>query len=527
MATAHQPITTLQYSGLKIAIVVIVTLAGFLFAAPNVLNEETRAQLPGWLTPIQLGLDLQGGSYLLLEVDLEAVQKEQLTNLEETVRGALRQERLGYRNLRSTEAEVFVIIPDEVQLGAAQIAIRTAASEMLVESLENNRLRVTIPDTVRSAEETAAVNQSLEIVRRRIDEFGTSEPSIQRQGTDRIIVELPGVGDPERIKDLIGQTAKLNFHLIEPGAVASDPLNLPAGTMLVPDAETPGLMHVVRRRVEVSGERLTDASGSFDQNGRPIVNFRFDTVGGRMFGQATVNNVGQRLAIVLDNKVISAPVINSPIVGGIGIIEGGGFTIESVQDLSLLLRAGALPAPLNILEERTVGPSLGADSILAGKFASILGVILVGLMMPIAYFTFGIFAVIALTANIALLIGVLSFVGATLTLPGIAGIVLTLGLAVDANVLIYERMRDEFKSGRTLINSLGSGFQAAFTTILDANITSLIAGITLFFLGSGPVQGFAVTLTLGILTSMFSALMITRLLVWLWLTRLKPQTLPI
>ena len=526
MASARQPITTLQYSGLKIATVLIITLAGFLFASPNLLNDETRAQLPSWLMPIQLGLDLQGGSYLLLEVDLEAVEKEQLTNLEETVRSALREERLGYRNLRSTGAEVFVTIPEEEQLSAARTAISTAVPEMSVEALENNRLRVTIPDNMRSDQETAAVNQSLEIVRRRIDEFGTSEPSIQRQGSDRIIVELPGVGDPERVKDLIGQTAKLNFHLIEPGASAADPRSLPPGTMLVPDSETLGLMHVVRRRVEVSGERLTDAQPSFGQDGRPIVSFRFDTVGGRMFGQTTQNNVGQRLAIVLDNEVISAPVINSPIIGGSGMIEGQ-FTIEGVQDLALLLRAGALPAPLNILEERTVGPSLGADSIRAGKFASILGVILVGVFMPIAYFTFGIFAVIALTANIALLLGVLSFVGATLTLPGIAGIVLTLGMAVDANVLIYERMRDEFASGRTLMNALGSGFQAAFTTILDSNITGLIAGILLFFLGSGPVQGFAVTLTIGILTSMFSAIMITRMLVWLWLTRLKPQTLPI
>ena len=526
MANARQPIAILQYSGLKIAVVVFITLAGLLFAAPNVLDEETRAQLPDWLSPMQLGLDLQGGSYLLLEVDLDAVATEQLTNLEETVRGALREERLGYRNLRSTDAEVFVTIPDEEQMPAARTAIRAAAVNMEVEITENNRLRITIPDQVRTEQARAAVTQSLEIVRRRIDEFGTSEPSIQRQGTDRIIVELPGVGDPERIKDLIGQTAKLNFHLVEPGASASDAGDLPPGTMLVPDSEAPGVVYVVRRRVEVSGERLTDAQPSIGQDGRPIVSFRFDTVGGRMFGQTTQGNVGQQLAIVLDNEVISAPTINSPIMGGSGMIEGQ-FTLESVQDLSLLLRAGALPAPLNILEERTVGPSLGADSILAGEFASILGVILVGLFMPIAYFSFGIFAVIALAANIGLLVGVLSFVGATLTLPGIAGIVLTLGMAVDANVLIYERMRDEFNSGRTLMNSLGTGFQAAFATIVDSNITGLIAGALLFFLGSGPVQGFAVTLTLGILTSMFSAIMITRLLVWIWFTRFKPQTLPI
>ena len=526
MANMRQPIKALQYSGLKIAVVAIITLIGFVFAAPNVLDEKLRAQLPEWMTPIQLGLDLQGGSYLLLEVDLEAVATEQLTNLEETVRGALREERIGYRNLRSTDNEVFVTIPDDEVLSAARTAILLVAVDMDVETLDNNRLSISIPDQVRTQQASAAVTQSLEIVRRRIDEFGTSEPSIQRQGSDRIIVELPGVGDPERVKDLIGQTAKLNFHLVEPGVAVTGGQGLPPGTMLIPDADTPGMTHVVRRRVEVSGERLTDAQPSFGQDGRPIVSFRFDTVGGRMFGQTTQANVGQQLAIVLDNEVISAPVINSPIIGGSGMIEGQ-FTIEAVQDLALLLRAGALPAPLNILEERTVGPSLGADSIQAGEFASVLGIALIGLFMPIAYFTFGIFAVIALAANIALLIGVLSFVGATLTLPGIAGIVLTLGMAVDANVLIYERMRDEFKSGRTLMNSLGSGFQAAFATILDSNITGLIAGGLLFFLGSGPVQGFAVTLTLGILTSMFSAIMITRLLVWLWFTRFKPQVLPI
>ncbi|MBD24086.1 MAG: protein translocase subunit SecD [Candidatus Marinimicrobia bacterium] len=526
MASVARPITTLQYSGLKIGIVLAITLLGILFALPNMLSEKTRSILPEWLAPMQLGLDLQGGSYLLLEVDLVSVANEQLVNLEETVRGALREKRLGYRNLRSTDAEVFVTIPDQTETSAARSAIRDEVPEMEIESLSNGRFRITIPDKVRSAQASAAVTQSLEIIRRRIDEFGTSEPSIQRQGSDRIIVELPGVGDPERVKDLIGQTAKLNFHLLEPGAVGTNPRDLPPGTMLVPDSETPEITHVVRRRVEVSGERLTDAQPSFGQDGRPIVSFRFDTVGGRKFGQTTQNNVGQRLAIVLDNSVISAPVINSPIIGGSGMIEGQ-FTLEGVQDLALLLRAGALPAPLNFLEERTIGPSLGADSIIAGEFASILGVILVGLFMPIAYFSFGIFAVIALTANIGLLIGVLSFVGATLTLPGIAGIVLTLGMAVDANVLIYERMRDEFKSGRTLMNSLGSGFQAAFTTILDANITGLIAGVLLFFLGSGPVQGFAVTLTIGIATSMFSALMITRMLVWLWFTYAKPQNLPI
>jgi len=398
-------------------------------------------------------------------------------------------------------------------------------SGLVVETQGADRIKISIPDKVKRDRELAAVTQSLEIVRRRIDEFGTSEPSIQRQGADRIIVELPGVDNPERVKALIGQTAKLDFHLLEPGATGADAKDLPPGTMLLPGNKDDNQMYVVRRHVELSGERLVDAQPSF-QNGAPVVSFRFDTAGGRRFGALTSNSVGQRLAIVLDNRVISAPVIKGPIVGGSGIIEGG-FSVEAAKDLALLLRAGALPAPLLVIEERVVGPGLGTDSIHAGASAAILGGALVVVFMVLAYHSFGVFAVAGQALHMLSLFAVLSVMGGTLTLPGIAGVVLSLGMAVDANVLIYERMREESFAGRTLLSAITAGFSNAYATIVDSNLTNFIAAVLLFFLGAGPVRGFAVTLSIGILTSIFSAVMITRLQVWLWYRSGKRRELPI
>lgn len=517
-------------SATKLAFVIAVSMLGIIFTMPNLLNKNTLDALPSWVTewakPMLLGLDLQGGSYLLLEVDLEAVSKEQITDLEETVRATLREPRIGFRNLRAADNGVYVSITDPEQVKQARDLIIKVATNLTVETQDENRIFVSIPDSVKKERELAALNQSLEIVRRRIDEFGTSESSIQRQGTDRIIVELPGVNDPERVKSLLGQTAKLNFHLLEPNApMNADMRDLPPGVLLLPGGAGDPQMYPVRRRVEVSGERLVDAQATF-QEGQPVVTFRFDTAGGRRFGSVTAANVNQRLAIVLDNKVISAPNIKSPITGGSGYIEGG-FTVEGAQDLALLLRAGALPAPLIILEERSVGPSLGADSIEDGKNASIVGAILVAAFMILAYFSFGVLAVIAMSINVICLVGVLSAIGATLTLPGIAGIVLTLGMSVDSNVLIYERMREEFASGRTLFNSLSSGFNQAFAAILDSNITQLISGVLMFFLGSGPIRGFAVTLTIGIFTSLFATTLVTRTLLILWFRSGKRTALPI
>jgi len=514
---------TLQYSTFKMIVVTLVIIIGFVFASPNVLPDSARAYLPSWMKPMPLGLDLRGGSYLLLEVDTAAVGKEQLNDLTETARSALREAKIGYRTLRATEDGVYVTLTKAEDSAPARKAIATAAPTMTVEAPDAERIRISVPETVVRERELSAVSQSLEIIRRRVDEFGTSEPNIQRQGRDRIIVELPGVAEPERIKALIGQTAKLTFHLVEPGA--SPGRELPAGTQLLPSSQDPNYNFVVRRRVEVSGDRLVDAQAGYT-NGVPVVNFRFDTAGGMAFGRTTSAAVGESLAIVLDDKVISAPRIKSSIVGGSGYIEGVG-DIKAAQDLALLLRAGALPAPLVFLEERTVGPSLGADSIADGANASIIGGLLIAGFMILSYFTFGVLAVLAMTVNVVLLLGVLSLIGGTLTLPGIAGIVLTLGMSVDSNVLIYERMREEWAAGRTLMASLSSGFNGAFAAVLDSNITQFIAGILLFFLGSGPIRGFALTLTIGVFTSLFATVMVTRMLVIIWWRAGKRQTLPV
>jgi preprotein translocase subunit SecD len=366
----------------------------------------------------------------------------------------------------------------------------------------------------------------VEIIRRRIDETGVREPTIQPHGENRILVQLPGVEDPQRMKDILGQTAKMTFHLVDPRA-STGAGQAPPGSMLLPAADDPDQpqMYVVGRRVVVSGENLVDAEPTFQQ-GQPVVSFRFDTRGAMQFGEVTRANVGRSLAIVLDGKVISAPRIREPILGGSGVITGN-FTTQQAQDLALLLRAGALPAPMTIIEERTVGPGLGADSIAAGQLASVVGVILVAIFMGITYGLFGLFSVVALAVNLVLLIAILSVLQATLTLPGIAGIVLTIGMAVDANVLIFERIRDEVRAGRTPVSAVDAGFSRAFATIVDSNVTTLIAALLLYIFGSGPVRGFAVTLSIGIAISMFTAIMLTRLLVVTWLRRRRTRPLPI
>jgi protein-export membrane protein SecD len=521
----------LYFAKWKIGLIVAVCLAGIFYALPNLMASLGKNDLPEWWQPVNLGLDLQGGSHLLLEVDVEAVVKEQMSGLVEAARSGLRDKRIRYRDLGTDGTSVTVRIPDAAERDGAVSLLEGLDNAVTVETAdENGLLRLTYTDAALTERKQAAVQQSIEIVRRRIDEVGTREPTIQRQGEDRIIVELPGINDPERIKRLIGKTAKLNFHLVDSSVSAEDAVRgrVPPGSRLLPAAATNDrgpAQYVVKRTVEVGGDRLTDASATF-QNNDPVVSFRFDTVGGRRFGDATAQNVGKQLAIVLDDQVISAPVIREPILGGSGIISGS-FTVQGAQDLALLLRAGALPAPLTILEERTVGPGLGQDSINAGAMASLVGVIVVVVFMFAAYGLFGLFANVALLLNLCILLGALSLLGATLTLPGIAGIVLTMGMAVDANVLIYERMREEAKLGRKALNAAEAGFQHAFRTIMDSNITTLAAAALLFFFGTGPVRGFAVTLTVGILTSMFTAIMVTRLLVALWIRHKRPQDLPI
>lgn len=519
----------LQFPTWKIVLVVLVCLLGVVYAAPNAFERDAFGDVPSGVPgrQINLGLDLQGGSYLLLQVDTAVVVQERLEAIVEVARRELRDAKIGYVGLGVHGDAAAFDVREAGELERARQLARgfEAGSEV---SVDGDRVSIRLTEQAVTEISRNAVQQSIEIVRRRVDETGTREPLIQRQGDNRILIQLPGVDNPERVKALIGQTAKLTFQLVDPnvplGAGPSD--RVPPGSVLLPSADKQGPSHyVVKRRVMVSGENLVDAQPSFQDN-RPVVSFRFDSVGGRRFGQATTENVGKPFAIILDGKVISAPVIREPILGGTGVISGS-FSVQEAQDLALLLRAGALPAPLTVLEERSVGPGLGADSIAAGKIASIVGLLLVVVFMVVAYGLFGIFANLALLLNIGLILGALSALQATLTLPGIAGIVLTMGMAVDANVLVFERVREEIENGRSPINALDAGYRRAFTTIVDSNLTTLFAVFFLFALGSGPVKGFAVTLGIGILTSMFTAVMVTRLFVSLWLRRSRPTMLPI
>jgi preprotein translocase subunit SecD len=494
--------------------------------------------MPDWLPheQINLGLDLQGGSHLLLEVDLGAVIEERLEALVDDVRSTLRAERIGYRGLGVRGGAVTFTLTDPASAPRAlevleQLDQGNLSRELVFEQVGDGRIEIQLSEEAADELRESAVTQSLEIVRRRIDEVGTREPTIQRQGEDRILVQVPGEKDPDSIKRLLGQTAKLTFHLVDLDTSVEQALsgNLPPGSMLLPSDEGnqpgPAPQYVVRKKVEVSGESLVDAQPTYYQN-QPVVSFRFDSVGGRKFGNVTREHVGELLAIVLDGKVISAPRIDEPILGGSGIIRGN-FTVQEANELAILLRAGALPAPLEIVEERTVGPDLGADSIEAGKWASVIGLILVILSMALYYGLFGIFADVALIVNLILIIAVLSVLQATLTLPGIAGIVLTMGMAVDANVLIFERIREEARVGRSPMSAIDAGYREAMRTIIDANLTTLIAAVLLYAFGSGPVRGFAVTLGIGIITSMFTAITFTRLLIATWLRRTRPAMLPV
>ena len=514
----------------KMVLVGIICLLGLSFAAPNFIPLNQAEALPGWLPRqhISLGLDLQGGSHLLLEVDSKTVIREYLDSMVDAARIELRRDKIRYQGLGISGNGIQVTIKDEEKVDEARKLLRALERDAVLDE-DDGRIVMTLNERMIRDRKTAAVQQSIEIVRRRVDETGTREPTIQQQGDDRILVQLPGVDDPERIKRLLGKTAKMSFHLVDQRNSVESAMagRIPPGSWLLPSEGEDGRMYLIRKRVMVSGDTLIDAQPSTDsRTNEPVVTFRFDTAGAKRFGSATSKNVGKLFAIVLDRKVISAPVIREPILGGSGQISGS-FSFQSAQDLALLLRAGALPAPLTILEERSVGPGLGADSIAAGKIASIIGIILVVVFMVAAYGLFGFMADIALIVNMVLILGALSFLQATLTLPGIAGIVLTIGMAVDANVLVFERIREEVRSGRTPISSIDAGYSRAFTTIIDANLTTLIAALLLYAFGSGPVRGFAVTLGLGIVTSVFTAYFVTRLIVVFWFERRRPKTITV
>jgi preprotein translocase subunit SecD len=526
----------LKIESWKLAVVGILCALGLAFAAPNLLDAETAADLPDFLPnkQISLGLDLQGGSHLLLEVEVGVVVKERLESLVDSMRTELRKERIRYSGLGATATGVGVTVKDPANAEKAYDIIRKLDTGFETNLDDVGQITMNMTEQALKERRVAAVEQSIEIVRRRVDPQGVKEPTITRQGDERILLQVPGEDDPEKLKDLLGQTAKLTFHLLDEKGSLADALagRVPPGTMLVPSIDEfdplgKPRMYLLKKRVSVSGDTLVSASLGFDQSSRPAVNFRLDAVGGKKFADITRQNLGKPFAIVLDGKVISAPTIQGIIPGGSGQITSGTFTTESAKELALLLSAGALPAPLTVLEERSVGPGLGQDSVDAGRVASMLGLALVIVFMVIYYGRFGIFADVALIMNMVLIVAMLSAFGATLTLPGIAGIVLTIGMAVDANVLVFERIREELKTGRGVFSAVDAGYKRAFGTIIDANITTLIAATLLFAFGSGPVQGFAVTLAIGIVSSMFTAIWVTRILVATWLRRNKPTTLVI
>ncbi len=525
----------------KIALIVAVVLAGVIATIPNFFTADTVSRWPGWLPSnrIVLGLDLRGGAHLLLEVERDSLVSDRLKTLTDDVRQSLRDQRIGYRNLGVRGRTVSFTLREAGDADRALEALRplsspipsgmfggTAVSEVALDR-QGEQIRLTLTDQGIDARVRSAVDQSLSVLERRLNALGTTEPTLQREGEDRILVQVPGLEDTAQLKDVLGQTARMTFHLECPEGSITEAIQgrPPAGCEVAESADPNDGPILIESRARLSGDDLVDAQPAFDQqSNQPIVTFRFNTRGATIFGQLTQANVNRRFAVVLDEKVITAPVIRSPILGGTGQIEGN-FTVESAQNLAVLLRAGALPADLTIVEERTVGPSLGQDSIEAGEMAALIGLIGVLVFMVIAYGLLGWFSVIALVTNLVMIMAILTLLQATLTLPGIAGIVLTMGMAVDANVLIYERIREELRLGKSPINAIQSGFSLAIGTIVDANLTTLIAAAALFTLGSGPIRGFAVTLGIGVMTTMFTAYTITRLIVSLWVRWRRPKTL--
>jgi preprotein translocase subunit SecD len=534
----------LYISRWKMLAIIVITLIVCSFAIPNFFPKDVVESWPKWAQRhIVLGLDLQGGSHILLEVDAGAVRKEKVEALRDDVRRVVRENRLGspasvtvrgntveFRVREGADQKVAAQKFQELSQPLGGLLQATGQRNIDVVDAGGGLFRLTVTEPAMLERIRQSVDQSIQIIERRVNELGTVEPSIARQGVDRVLVQVPGLQDPQRLKDLLGKTAKLSFRMVDMTTTPdqAETGRLPPDSELLRGSQSENRQpYVIEKRVVVSGEDLVDAQPGFDQRtSEPVVNFRFNNNGARRFAEATQANVGRPFAIVLDNEVISAPVIREPIIGGSGQISGS-FTVQAANDLAILLRAGALPAPLTIIEERTVGPGLGQDSIENGVRAAWIGSLAVVIFMFATYGLFGLFANIAVAINVAMIFGILSLLNATLTLPGICGIVLTVGIAVDSNVLIYERIREEVRAGRSALNALDAGFTRALATILDSNITTFIAAAVLFYIGTGPVRGFAVTLGIGIMTTVFTAFTLTRLMVALWVRWFRPRTVPI
>lgn len=515
----------------------LIVLIGIIIALPNFFTKTQLEAMPSWFPKRQvtLGLDLSGGSYLVLEVDAASLKSDRMRALLDDARGKLRAERIQPQSIRAVGDSVIVTIPDADQRAKADTALKTLISQVNTTGFgtaindidvtsSDNQIRLTLTQAGFTYRLDAALQQSLEIIRQRVDQVGVAEPSIQRVGSDRIVVQLPGLQDPAHLRQLLGSTAKMSFHMVA-DVNPNDPP--PPGVSILPDSKDPNIKYPVEDQIALSGERLTDARAGFDQRtNEPIVSFRFDSLGARQFADITTKNTGRPFAIVLDGKVLTAPRINEPITGGSGQITGS-FTVQDSVVLSALLRAGALPAPLTVIEERTVGPDLGGDAIKMGLITGIAGFILVAVFIQLLYGVWGLIANVALLLHTVLTFSALSLIGATLTLPGIAGIILGIGIAVDANILINERIREETRKGLGAMAALDKGFHAAFATIVDSNVTSLISTLLLFMFGTGPVRGFAVAMMLGIVISMFTDVTLVRMAMAWYVRKRKLKILEI
>ncbi|HEX6410309.1 MAG TPA: protein translocase subunit SecD [Sphingomicrobium sp.] len=528
----------LDFPRWKVWSISLVILIGILFAIPSMLPAELKARYPTWLpsATINLGLDLAGGSQLLLEADQADAAKQRLQAMEDQVSTELRRSpRVEIGDVSTAGGRVSFLVRDPTQLDTAVERLRaitqpvalTGSRDWDVQVMDSTRVVLTPTQSGSQRAMRDAMTVARDVVRRRIDPQGTKEVTVINQGTDRILVEVPGVEDPEALKRLIGQTARLEFKLVDltadPNQVAQG--RAPAGSQVLPMVEGGGNI-AVKRRVMVSGDQLVDAKQTFDQDGRPVVSISFNTAGARRFGRVTQENVNKPFAIILDEQVLSAPNINEPILGGQAQISGN-FTVETANQLAVSLASGKLPVKLNVIEERTIGPELGRDSIQKGIIASVIATGAVILFMLVTYGRFGVYATLALIVNALLILGIMAVFNASLTLPGIAGFVLTIGAAVDANVLINERIREEQRRGRKTLDAIEHGYSEASTAIFDANITNVIAAVLMWYFGSGPIRGFAVVLMIGIVTSVFTAVNFTRMLVALWVRRKRPRVLHI
>ena len=529
----------LEFPKWKVWLVSLVVALGVLLSIPSLISGTPYSGAwPKWLPhyKVNLGLDLAGGSHLLLEADAQDALKQRLQAKEDEVATELRRDpRIDVGDISTAGGRLSFLVRDPTKVDAAVERLRRLSQPV---ALTGNRdWDVQVVDSTRvvltpsAAGTTQALKDAMgvarDVVRRRIDPGGTKEITVITEGGNRILVEVPGVEDPEELKKLIGQTARLEFKLVD---LSADPQQVqqgraPPGSQVLPMADGTGFV-AVKRRVMVSGDQLTDASQSFDQDGRPDINIKFNTAGARRFGRATQENVGKPFAIILDDKVLSAPNINEPILGGRAQISGN-FTVQSAHDLAVSLASGKLPVKLNVIEERSIGPDLGKDSIHKGVIASVIGTFGVILFMLVTYGRFGVYATVALVVNAFLILGVMAMFNASLTLPGIAGFVLTIGAAVDANVLINERIREEIRRGRRLFDAVETGYHEAFRAIFDANVTHVISAAIMAYFGSGPVRGFAIVLLIGVVTSVFTAVYFTRMLVALWIRRSRPRELHI